>query len=129
MSHPESIARRLEAGGRPSEIPGRIAMQIKRFTGAIFEPDDLVEIRPLPGGDQRWVRASELAGLASELAEENLAGRNIYFGANPRQHKGGCTEDVARKKAAVAVARKILVWCWAMLRDGTLWRDPSLKPA
>jgi transposase len=30
-----------------------------------------------------------------------------------------------RKRAAVAVARKILVWCWAMLRDGTRWRDPS----
>ena len=30
-----------------------------------------------------------------------------------------------RKKAAVAVARKILVWCWAMLRDGTRWRDPA----
>jgi len=28
-----------------------------------------------------------------------------------------------RKKAAVAIARKILVWCWAMLRDGTTWRD------
>jgi transposase len=28
-----------------------------------------------------------------------------------------------RKQAAVAVARKILVWCWAMLRDGTDWRE------
>ena len=28
-----------------------------------------------------------------------------------------------RKKAAVAIARKILIWCWAMLRDGTTWRD------
>jgi transposase len=32
----------------------------------------------------------------------------------------------ARKKIAiVALARKILVICWAMLRDGTSWRDPS----
>ena len=30
-----------------------------------------------------------------------------------------------RKKAAVAIARKILVWCWAMLRDGTTWREPD----
>ena len=27
-----------------------------------------------------------------------------------------------RKKAIVAVARHLLVWCWAMLRDGTCWR-------
>jgi transposase len=34
-------------------------------------------------------------------------------------------QKTRRKKAAVAVARKILVWCWAMLRDGTRWREPS----
>ena len=30
-----------------------------------------------------------------------------------------------KKIAIVALARKILVTCWAMLRDGTEWRDPS----
>lgn len=29
-----------------------------------------------------------------------------------------------RKQAVVALARKILVWCWAMLRDGSVW-DPD----
>lgn len=34
----------------------------------------------------------------------------------------------ARKKIAiVALARKILVICWAMLRDGTEWRDPTRR--
>jgi len=28
-----------------------------------------------------------------------------------------------RKQAAVALARKILIWCWAMLRDGSTWDD------
>lgn len=28
-----------------------------------------------------------------------------------------------RKQAAVALARKILVWCWALLRDGSVWDD------
>ena len=28
-----------------------------------------------------------------------------------------------RKQAAVALARKILVWCWAMLRDGRPWQE------
>ena len=29
-----------------------------------------------------------------------------------------------RKQAIVALARKILVRCWAMLRDGTTWKEP-----
>lgn len=38
-------------------------------------------------------------------------------------------QKTRRKKAAVAVARKILVWCWAMLRDGKRWRDPAPQTA
>ena len=30
-----------------------------------------------------------------------------------------------RKIAVVATARRLLVICWAMLRDGTRWRDPT----
>lgn len=34
--------------------------------------------------------------------------------------------SAARKKTAiVAVARRLLVVCWAMLRDGTDWREPT----
>lgn len=40
-----------------------------------------------------------------------------------------CRGDNTRKKIAViATARRLLVICWAMLRDGTLWREPS-RPA
>jgi transposase len=35
-----------------------------------------------------------------------------------------------KKQAIVALARKLLVRCWAMLRDGTRWRsDPAPEPA
>ena len=34
-----------------------------------------------------------------------------------------------KKIAIVALARKILVICWAMLRDGTSWRDPCRRSA
>jgi transposase len=35
-----------------------------------------------------------------------------------------------RKPAVVALARRVLVRCWAMLRDGTPWRaDPDPAPA
>jgi transposase len=30
-----------------------------------------------------------------------------------------------RKQAVVALARKVLVWCWAMLRDGSVWKEPE----
>lgn len=33
-------------------------------------------------------------------------------------------QKTRRKQAAVALARRILVWCWAMLRDGRRW-DPG----
>jgi hypothetical protein len=40
------------------------------------------------------------------------------------------TGGQARKKpAVVALARKILVRCWAMLRDGAPWRDESVASA
>jgi transposase len=35
-------------------------------------------------------------------------------------------QKTRRKQAAVAVARKLLVWCWAMLRDRTTWREPAM---
>ena len=33
-----------------------------------------------------------------------------------------------KKQAIVALARKILVRCWAMLRDQKPWRDPQTAP-
>jgi transposase len=39
-------------------------------------------------------------------------------------------QKTRRKQALVALARKLLVRCWAMLRDGTKWKDgPSLAEA
>ena len=36
---------------------------------------------------------------------------------------------VSKKKAIVALARKLLVRCWGMLRSGQAWRDPLASPA
>jgi transposase len=37
-----------------------------------------------------------------------------------------CRGNKARRKIAViATARRVLVICWAMLRDGTVWREPN----
>lgn len=41
-----------------------------------------------------------------------------------------CGGSVKRKKIAiVAVARKLLTWCWAMLRDKTTWKPPTVHKA
>lgn len=40
-----------------------------------------------------------------------------------------CGQSKARRKiAVVATARRLLVMCWAMLRDGTTWNPPSPPP-
>jgi hypothetical protein len=36
---------------------------------------------------------------------------------------------VSEKKAVVALARKLLVRCWGMLKRGEVWRDPVAAPA
>ena len=65
-----------------------------RFLNCVFEPDDLVEIRIIPKGGSRFVKASCLADLDEYLASENNDGKNIYVGANPRKRKGGKAADV-----------------------------------
>ena len=38
-------------------------------------------------------------------------------------------QKTRRKQAAVALARKVLIWCWAMLRDGATWQSDQQQPA
>jgi transposase len=51
----------------------------------------------------------------------NAWARSVYR----RLTHGGKTR---KKQAIVALARKLLVRCWAMLRDGAVWRDPQTPP-
>jgi len=55
------------------------------------------------------------------LLRYNAWARAVY----QRLTHGGKTR---KKQAIVAVARKLLVRCWAMLRDGALWHDPQTGP-
>jgi transposase len=52
------------------------------------------------------------------MVAHNAYGRQIFA----RISKG---QKTRRKQAAVALARRILVWSWAMLRDGTDWKEPD----
>jgi transposase len=51
----------------------------------------------------------------------NAWARSVY----QRLTHGGKTR---KKQAIVALARKLLVRCWAMLRDGAAWHDPQTRP-
>ena len=59
-----------------------------------------------------------LVEIAWGMLQHNPHGRAVFN----RISKGQRTR---RKQAAVAVARRVLCWCWAMLRDETDWRDPT----
>jgi transposase len=58
-----------------------------------------------------------LVQVAWGMLRHNPHGKAVF----ERLCKG---QKTRRKQAAVALARRILVWCWAMLRDGRKW-DPA----
>jgi transposase len=59
-----------------------------------------------------------LTEIAWGMLRHNTHGATVFN----RISKG---QKTRRKQAAVALGRKVLCWCWAMLRDGADWRVPS----
>jgi transposase len=59
-----------------------------------------------------------LIEIAWGMLRHNLHGREVFN----RISKG---QKTRRKQAAVALGRRVLCWCWAMLRDGTDWQTPT----
>ncbi|HQR07139.1 MAG TPA: phage/plasmid primase, P4 family [Gemmatales bacterium] len=80
----------------------RNCQDIQRFTECLFQPDDLIEVRLLPSGQSSWQQAQHLHCLADRFSKQNLAGQNVYFGANPRNSKGGKTEHVKLARSLCA---------------------------
>ena len=73
------------------------------FLGAIFEPEDIIEYRPLPpSAGRRWAPLSELPDMVDWLEKINRDENqrvHAYFGANPRK-----TRNVSQAEG-VALAR------------------------
>ncbi len=65
-----------------------------KFLEAIFEPEDLAEVRLLPSRRSLFRQVRELDAVAAELEDANARGENIYIGANPRRRPGGTSADV-----------------------------------
>ena len=59
-----------------------------------------------------------LVEIAWGMLQRNTRGLAVF----QRISKGQRTR---RKQAAVALGRRVLTWSWAMLRDGTDWREPA----
>jgi RecA/RadA recombinase len=73
------------------------------FLGAIFEPEDVIEFRPLPpAAGRRWAPLGEIPDIVDWLErinkDENQRA-HAYFGANPRREVG------ASQAEGVALAR------------------------
>jgi len=59
-----------------------------------------------------------LVEIAWGMLRHNAHGAAVFN----RISKG---QKTRRKQAAVALGRRVLCWCWAMLRDGTEWHVPT----
>lgn len=61
---------------------------------ALFEPEDLVELRTLGTPAKRhWLHAAQVSGFMNPIPS-SWRGLNITFGVNPRRQKGGMAADV-----------------------------------
>jgi len=62
------------------------------FLGAIFEPEDIIEFRPLPpAAGRKWSPLTEIPDIVEWLERLNADDHqrvHAYFGANPRREKG-----------------------------------------
>lgn len=74
-------------------------MSAADFLNLLFEPDDLIELRPIrhDGGGaagRDWIDRDTLASMNGKLDRLNV-NASIYFGVNPRNGRGGERDHVA----------------------------------
>jgi transposase len=119
-------------GPRLAELAVAVIDDPKRFASArqVSAYAGLVPRRYQSGQTDRSGRISKagcgklrkvLVQVAWGMLRHNERGREVFG----RISKG---QKTRRKQAAVALARRVLVWCWAMLRDGTDWRGDWRGP-
>ena len=72
---------------------GTEAAEAIGFLNALFEPEDIIEFRPIRTGEksppQKWTTLAGVEGLMPWMRQQERAKRHIYFGANPRRRVGG----------------------------------------
>jgi transposase len=98
--------------------------QVAAYVGLVprqYESGSSSRTGGITGAGHRLLR-SLLVEVAWRTRQHNPHLRRVF-----EQTAGGIRSR--RKIAAVATARRLLVICWAMLRDGTDWRPPTAEAA
>ena len=63
---------------------------LELFSTALFAPEDIVEVRPLPAKEKSfWIQAGDFPAQADRMEKLNKDGWNIYLGVVPRKFDGG----------------------------------------
>ena len=126
---------------QPNELwKGELDLELTQFDALTVQLESVVKkLEALGKADPRIQRIRTIPGVGPRTAEILVAciddphrfnnGREVsaYFGLVPRQYQSGETDRICgkqktrKKKAAVALARKIAVLAWAMLRDEKDW--------
>lgn len=107
------------------------------FLGAIFEPEDIIEFRPLPpAAGRRWSPLPEIPDVVEWLQKLNADEHqrvHAYFGANPRKSAGASQAEgvklarclfadfdggVVLEDAYARIKAASLPWPTAMLESG-----------
>jgi Protein of unknown function (DUF3987)/Primase C terminal 1 (PriCT-1)/RepB DNA-primase from phage plasmid len=102
-----ALDRQRAASKSPAHIPAdrreHIISQLIPYVSAIFEPDDIVEIRLLPWGESRWCEVRDLLSIIPWMYSGNLCNQNVYIGLNPRPAIG------AKGDTCIITARSLCV--------------------
>ena len=126
---------------QPNELwKGGLDLEQTQFDALTVQLESVVKkLEALGKADPRIQRIRTIPGVGPRTAEILVAciddphrfnnGREVsaYFGLVPRQYQSGETDRICgkqktrKKKAAVALARKIAVLAWAMLRVEKDW--------
>lgn len=111
-----ALVDRPERFHKASEVSAYIGMVPKEL-----DSGETVRRGPITKHGSRLVRS-----LLVEVAWAGLR-YNSWVRQTYQRISGG--KQSRKKIAIVAVGRRLLVRCWAMLRDGTSWRPPIVKAA
>ena len=98
--------------------------EVAAYAGLVprqFESGTMSRQGRITGAGQRLLRA--LLMEVSWLMKQN---NPALYGIAERTARGSKTR---KKIAVVALARRLLIICWAMLRDETDWREPTAQAA
>jgi hypothetical protein len=77
--------------------------QLGQYARCVYKPNDIVEVRLLPGGESDWYRAVEIPQLSKQVIDFTSSGKAPFVGVNPRIEFGGSkTDDVRLARCLVA---------------------------